>query len=124
MTHSLERREPTRKKTLAVIDKYGYFIWVDPLAQGRRNDREQWTSGALYREFFSHEQKVASDGGFRGDGPQVVSFDNLDNEDKALFYLAFKGVRVGVENAFGRVQMWFPILGVSLQYWRYDDEML
>jgi hypothetical protein len=31
---------------------------------------------------------------------------------------------MGVENAFGRVQMWFPILGVNRSYWNHDEEML
>ena len=31
-------------KTLAVINKHGYFIYYDLLAKDRRNDRDQWTS--------------------------------------------------------------------------------
>lgn len=114
-------------KTLAVIDKYGYFIYVDYLAMGRRNDRDQWTSCDLYMncgDYLSPGEKIASDGGFRGDGPQLISYDILDTQEKIDFNLAFKEVRVGVENAFGRVQMWFPILGVEKKFWTYDLELL
>ena len=31
---------------------------------------------------------------------------------------------MGVENAFGRVQRWFPILGVQRSYWNNDIELL
>lgn len=48
----------------------------------------------------------------------------MDAEYKKTFNLAFKEVRIGVENAFGRVQMWFPILGVQRSYWNYDLELL
>jgi hypothetical protein len=117
----------TTKKTLAVIDKHGLFIWVEPLANGRRNDRDQWTSCDLYMDagkYFKPWEKVAGDGAFKGHGPNVVSYDILDTDEKALYNLAFKEVRVGVENAFGRVQMWFPLLGVNRMYWNYDEEML
>ena len=74
--------------------------------------------------YFSPGEKVASDGGFRGDGPTLISYDVLDTEEKQLFNLAFKEVRVGIENAFGRVQRWFPILGQATKYWPYDEELL
>ena len=54
----------------------------------------------------------------------LYSYDNLDSHEKVLFNLAFKEVRVGVENAFGRVQKWFPILGLQKSYWNYDLELL
>jgi hypothetical protein len=122
-------------KTLAVIDKNGYFIWYDPLAYGKRNDRDMFTSSDLYLykgEYFSPMavggvlgfEFMASDGGFRGNGPLLYTYDNLSDEDKVTFNLAFKEVRVGVENAFGRVQKWFPILGIQKSYWNYDEEML
>lgn len=75
-------------------------------------------------EFFSENEKLAADGGFQGDGPLLISYSKVDDRDKALYNVAFKEVRVGIENAFGRVQMWFPILGRAKQYWPYDEEML
>jgi DDE superfamily endonuclease len=114
-------------KTLAVINKHGEFIYVVPLLRGRTNDRENFTTSDLYMNcgnYFSEGEYIASDGGFRGDGPNLVSYDVLDDESKAHFNLIFKEVRVGVENAFGRVQMWFPLLGVQKREWIYDLEML
>ena len=122
-------------KTLAVINKHGYFIWYDPLVDGRRNDRDMFTSSDLYLSkgtYFSPMANggiggfefMASDGGFRGNGPLLFSFDNLDDAQKEIFNLAFKEVRVGVENAVGRVQKWFPILGLQKSYWNYDQELL
>lgn len=115
------------KKTLAVIDRNGFFRFVSHLMNGRQNDRDQYTSSDLYMNagrFFLAGEKLASDGGFRGDGNLVISYDNLNDRDRQIFNLAFKEVRVGVENAFGRVQMWFPILGSMSLYWRYDEELL
>ena len=102
-------------KTLAVINKYVYFIWVDPMARGRRNDREQYTASDLYMnagKYFSPGELLASDGGFKGDGNLIISIDNLNTDEQKIFNLAFKKVRVGVKNAFGSVQMWLPILGL------------
>ena len=126
ITYSGKAKENTMK-TLAVINKFGYFIWVDPLVFGRRNDRDQYTSTDLYMncgKYFNRGEKLASDGGFKGDGNLIISYDNLDSEDKKTFNLAFKEVRVGVENAFGRVQMWFPIFGHASRYWMHDIETL
>lgn len=53
-----------------------------------------------------------------------ISYDILDTAAKEEFNPAFKEVRVHVENAFGRVQMWFPLLGVEKAYWTYDEELL
>lgn len=76
-------------------------------------------------KYFSFGERVAADGAFQGDGPQLVSFSNVGGaEDRALYNVAFKEVRMGIENAFGRVQMWFPLLGINLSYWKYDDELL
>jgi hypothetical protein len=110
-------------KTLACINKRGEFIYVSNLMEGRENDRNQWTCSPLYMDagnFFStidgEMELVATDGGFKGYGPHLISFDTLGTEEKKTFNLAFKEVRVGIENAFGRVQMWFPLLGVEKAY--------
>ena len=42
------KQQNNTMKTLAVINKHGYFIYYDLLAKGRRNDRDQWTSCDLY----------------------------------------------------------------------------
>ena len=39
---------------------------------------------------------------------------------RANFNTAFTEFRKGVENSYGRVQMWFPILGNSKSKWNYD----
>jgi hypothetical protein len=73
-------------KTLAVIDKYGFYRYCDPLVPGRSNDRDVWTSCDLYMnagKYFSAGELLASDGGFRGDGPMLISFDNLDTDEIA-----------------------------------------
>jgi hypothetical protein len=36
----------------------------------------------------------------------------------------FKEVTLGIESAFGRVQMWFPILGNEKSFWTFDEETL
>ena len=114
-------------KTLAVINKHGEFIYVEPLVDGRRNDRDEWTYTDLYLsqgKYFSAGEKIASDGGFRGDGPLLYSYDVINTDEKMNYNLAFKEVRVGIENAFGRVQLWFPLLGVEKKQWPYDDKLL
>ena len=122
------KKSKNTMKTLAVINKHGYFIYCDPLVKGRRNDRDQWTMCDLYLnagKYFSDGEWLACDGGFRGDGPQIYSFDDtLGLPDRQLYNLAFREIRVGVENAFGRVQMWFPIFGAQQRYWNYDLELL
>ena len=103
------------KKTIGIIDKNGLYIYVKTNYDGRPNDRDIWTSSPLYMEsgqFFSPGEKVGADGGFQGDGPCLISHTKVDNRDKAAYNVAFKEVRKGIENAFGRVQMWFPLLGV------------
>ena len=121
------KQQNNTMKTLAVINKHGYFIYYDLLAKGRRNDRDQWTSCDLYLnagKYFSDGEWLACDGGFRGDGPQMYSYDDLSEPGREIYNLAFREVRVGVENAFGRVQMWFPIFGAQQRYWHYDLELL
>lgn len=115
------------RKTMAVINKDGYFIYVKTGLPGRPNDRDTFVRSDLYMnagDFFSFGEKIISDGGFAGDGPILVSYNNVNTPEKALYNVAFKEVRVGIENAFGRVQMWFPILGIEKCYWNYDDELL
>ena len=115
------------KKTIGIINRLDYFIWVETNLNGRPNDRDTWTKSKLYMnagEYFSFGETLGADGGFLGDGPTVVSFNQVNTEYKALYNVAFKEVRVGIENAFGRVQMWFPILGIEKCYWNYDDELL
>ena len=76
-------------------------------------------------EYFSDGERVACDRGFKGYGPQVCSFNDCHGDaDKEYYNVAFREVRRLIENAFGRVQMWFPILGNQKAYWNYDLETL
>lgn len=114
--------------TFAVIDRHGYFRYVHTGIEGRRNDREAYVSLPLYMqrgEYFSGSQFLAADGGFDGDGPIQMSHRSIGGDaDKALYNLAFKEVRMQVENAFGRVQEWFGILGNRCKKWHYDRDLL
>ena len=115
------------RKTIGAINKYGHFIYVQTGLVGRPNDRDTLTRSKLYMnagEYFTLGEKLATDGGFQGDGPLIISYSNVDTPEKAIYNVAFKEVRVGIENAFGRVQMWFPILGIEKCYWNYDDDLL
>jgi len=110
-------------KNLSIIDYTGRFIYVHVgLA---KNDREMFTSLPLYwrrGQYFTGLQHLAADGGFDGDGPINCSFkDPGENVDRQTYNLAFREVRVGIENAFGRVCSWFPILGNDKKRMNYDD---
>jgi hypothetical protein len=80
-----------------------------------KNDREDFSGIPLYLregEFFSDIQWVLSDGAFEGDGCFICSYKNPGNNPDNIHYnLAFFEVRQGVENNYGRVGMWFPLLG-------------
>ena len=114
--------------TLAVMDRYGLFTYVRAAnIDGARNDRDTYTSTSIYLqrgEYFTLGEMLAADGGFEGDGNLLISFKVLNTAAKRLYNLAFTEVRKGIENAFGRVQMWFPILGNKRKYWSYDEETL
>lgn len=63
-------------------------------------------------DYFGPEEWVASDGGFRGDGPVGYSYDgrDLNTEERKLYNCAFKEMRIQVENAFQRLKAWFACL--------------
>jgi hypothetical protein len=113
-------------KLLSVMDHTGRFIFLR-LCLGK-NDREVLTGSPLYLregEFFSDNQWVASDGGFEGDGRFVCSHKNPGNDqDKITYNLAFREVRMGVENSYGRVGMWFPLLGNNKKKLPYSEKVL
>jgi hypothetical protein len=114
-------------KTLAIIDKYGYFRYVKTGIHGRINDRDAWTSCAIFLnrgQYLTPEEKIAADGGFTGIGPTLISYDVCDTEEKRIYNAAFTEVRKGVECAFNRIQRWFPITGVNKAYWNYDHRLL
>ena len=70
---------------LSIDYKDAIFIYCPQLSNGRRNDREQWTGSELYMsycDYFSPGERVASDGGFRGDGLQLISYKVLDTAVK------------------------------------------
>lgn len=117
-------------KTLAVIDRLGYFRFVETGIPGRVSDREAFTRCGLYMnrgDYFSEEEWVAADGGFRGDGPIMYSFDARElgsKQQRMDFNLVFKEVRVQVENAFNRVKTWFSVLGNNKAAWNCGEDLL
>lgn len=75
--------------------------------------------------YFSLGEWMASDGGFKGDGPIRYSFKNPGaDETKKLYNLVFKEVRAGIETAFSRVCAWFPIMGNNKRKWQHGDDIL
>ncbi len=113
-------------KMLSVMDHTGHYIFLR-VCLGK-NDREVLTGSPLYlreQEFFSDKQWIASDGGFDGDGGFVCSYKNPGNDqDKIHYNLAFREVRMGVENSYGRVGMWFPLLGNNKKKLPYSKKVL
>lgn len=55
---------------------------------------------------------------------EIVVFQINNREAINKFNLAFPKMRKGDENAFGRVQMWFPLLRNKNAEWSYDDDLL
>ena len=119
-------------KTLSVVDRNGRFRFVHTGTHGGVNDRDQFTSSCLYTsqaDYFTDEQFVVADGIYRGDGKTMVSYTAIElkrdpDGSRANFNTSFTEFRKGVENSFGRVQMWFPILGNSKAKWNYDPVLL
>jgi hypothetical protein len=113
-------------KMLSVMDHTGRYIFLR-LCLGR-NDREVFTGSPLYLregEFFSDNQWISSDGAFEGDGQFICSYKNPGNDlDKIRYNLAFREVRQGVENSYGRVGMWFPLLGNNKKKLSYSEKVL
>lgn len=120
------------KKHLAVIDRRGRFRFVHVDTDGGTNDRDQFTSTLLYTkkwEFFEDDEFIAADGIYRGDGNCLTSFTAAQLRDdpdasKGAFNLAFTEYRKGIENAFGRVQNWFPSLGNNTAKWSHNTNLL
>lgn len=102
-------------KTFSIIARNGKIIFMMSGIPGGRNDRDIWTSSVLYLNsglYFSHGKWVAFDGAFRGDGPNIVSFNDIQgDEGRILFNLIFQEGRKFIENQYNRVALWFPILG-------------
>jgi hypothetical protein len=118
-------------KSFAIIDRSGRFRYVVAGDYGGMNDRDQFTSTELYRnkqQYFDGNQFICCDGIYRGDGPVLVSYnanqlaDDMDGS-KADFNLSYTEYRKGVENAFGRVQKWFPLFGNQKYEWDYDRHL-
>lgn len=116
-------------KTMAVIDRQGRYRFVLTGTPGKVNDRDQFLSSPLYSrrwEYFEGDQFLAADGIYRGDGNCKTSYTASELQEdtegwKKLFNIAFTEFRKGVENTFGRTQMWFPILGNKKLKWNYDE---
>jgi hypothetical protein len=74
---------------------------------------------------FSDNQWISSDGAFEGDGRFICSYKNPGNDlDKICYNLAFREVRQGVKNSYGRVGMWFPLLGNNMKKLLYSEKVL
>lgn len=119
-------------KTMAVIDRRGRFRFVQTGTHGSINDRDQFTSSVLYLNknlYFEGEQFLAADGIYRGDGPILVSY-NASQLSESIgsglddFNISFTEYRKGIENAFGRVQNWFPLLGNQKCKWNLQHYTL
>jgi hypothetical protein len=107
-------------KMLSVMDHTGRYIFLR-ICLGK-NDGEVFTGSPLYfqeGQFFSDDQWVSSDGAFEGDGRFLCSYRNPGNDN-----LAFREVRQGVENSYGRVGMWFPLLGNNKKKLPYSETVL
>ena len=116
-------------KTMAVVDSSGKFLYVQTVVYGRTNDRDMWTSSPLFmrqEEFLDDGQFLASDGGFEGAGHGLLySYKTISHDFyKKIFNLAFQEVRKQVENAFGRIQLWFPVLGNAKAKWNCSISLL
>jgi len=111
-------------KTLSVISKSGEVIFLLTGIPGGRSDRDIWTSCDLYLHaglYFSEGQWLAADGGFMGDGNLVMSYNNIfGDENRSAFNYTFTEMRKQVENQFGRITLWFPILGNAKKKWDLD----
>jgi len=89
----------------------------------------KYSQGALHifagRTFFSDDQWVSSDGAFERDGRLLCSYRNPGNDTTRIRYnLAFREVRQGAENSYGRVGMWFPLLGNNKKKLPYSEKVL
>jgi hypothetical protein len=68
---------------------------------------------------------VSSDGAFEGDGQLLCSYRNPGNDATRIRYnLAFREVRQGIENSYGRVGIWFPLLGNNNKKLPYSEKVL
>ncbi len=81
-------------KTIAVIDRRGYFRYVATNIDGNHNDRDAFTSCPLYLrrgQYFDEGQFVGSDGGFAGDGPVRYSSNApMGDPVEEIYSIAFK----------------------------------
>lgn len=115
-------------KTLSVVDRDGFFMWIETNFDGRLSDLDMFQSSPLYLnagQYFTEGEFIASDGIFMDVGNTVTSFRNIANDAcRAAFNACFNSFRIGVENAFGRQQQWYPILGYRREYWTYARELL
>lgn len=111
-------------KNMSVVDHTGRYIYVH--CGFGKNDRAYFTSTSLYMQaglWFSQDQFVITDGGFKGDGPIKYSYNNPGKDiDKQTYNLAFKEARSTIETAYGRVANWFPILGNNKSRLNYNHE--
>lgn len=115
-------------KTITVIDRSGKIIWIETGYYGKMNDLQVFKSTNLYLksgEYLDGDQFLIGDGVFKGCSKLLISYDNIkDDHLKTEFNLAFTSFRLSVEDAIGRIKMWFPILGRRKAYWDLDHLLL
>jgi hypothetical protein len=127
-----ERRSFNGKKKInsfhlfTVMDHSGRFIFARVSLGG--NDRECYMGSPLYLQegkYFSDGQFVAADGGFEGEGRFCCSYKNPGNDvHKRVFNLAWREVRMGVENSYCRLCQWFPLLGNNKKRLNYSENII
>ncbi len=102
---------------LKVIDHTAYLL---------RQIRKVFNGSPLHlcgREFFSDNQWVSSDGAFEGGRWFFCSYKNPGHDpDRICYNLALHEVRQGVQTSYGRVDMWFPLLGNNNKKLPYSGE--
>ena len=69
-----------------------FFRYVKTGIHGRINDRDAWTSCDLYLnrgKYLGRNETICADGGFVGHGPNLTSFDRIDEDYKRIYNAAF-----------------------------------
>ena len=110
------------KKSFVVCDWRNLIIYLCSDINGGISDRDIFTRTELYLncgQYFDGGQHIIGDGIFVGDGHIKVSFDarEINNDPvRARFNLAFKELRMQIENVFGREHNWFRVSGNRKKY--------
>jgi hypothetical protein len=75
--------------------------------------------------YYSDAEFIAADGIFDGDGRFRCSYKNLGNNViQKIFNITWHEAQTGVENSYGRIAAWFPILGNNKKKLNYSENVL